>query len=148
VKTVVAWVLALLVVIGTGVGVEACTGGSHRSPSFGTVCGYEPNNLGIVDKVHVPSPDTACPRATATADIGTAAVRAQLAVTIIADTGKKIVVYPSEASADWAYWSVSLPPGSYHAVGWACPWSVGTAFVLRPGQTLQSVMVGRGCWVS
>jgi hypothetical protein len=121
----------------------SCTssGGAARSGSA-TVCGYETLLIGISVFETAPSPDPECPGPSPESG------NPQLAVTITASNGKRYIVYPTDKSRWWAYWSLRLPAGSYKVVGWGCPAANAEVdVVVKPGQTVRSVQAYRGCLV-
>lgn len=138
VKTVGGWMLALLVVIGAGVGVEAGigVGGSGAVVGYqavGKVCGV--TALAGGPKAATGVKDTAllrvCPSGPAR----------QANFSLAVSTGKLFEVSGYQDGG----WYASLPAGTYRAVGRPGCRQPGPPFVVTAGKTLLGVVVWWGC---
>jgi len=134
--------LRILAVLLPVVILASCTSNEtsqSKASTIATVCGHEYVGSGVMAATKPrPAPDANCPGS------GPTSGNSQLAVTITASAGRTYIVYPTNTSGVWGYWSVRLPAGSYEAVGWACRGN-GARFAVKAGETLRSVSAPRGC---
>jgi hypothetical protein len=146
VKVVASWVLALLVVIGAGVGVEAGLG-HGKSSAYGEVCGVvalAPQN-GEGDAAAAATAVVTEPALLHTCPSGQVApwsYGGRPTFVLAASSGRvfKVNTYVSGG------WSAVLPAGTYRTTG-EC-WLPGPQFVVTAGQTVLGIEVvwlcGRG----
>ncbi len=134
-KTVAAWVLALLVVIGVGVAVEAGAGvGNGLSGTLGRVCGVTAPAGGVVAGVQDPSLLHSCPSGASGADDAFKLVNSEGVL-------YQAYRYPQTPTS----WSAILPAGSDKVIDSpGCP-RPGRPFVVTAGRTLLGVVVWFGC---
>jgi hypothetical protein len=137
VKAVASWVLALLVVIGAGVGVEAGLGVGAGQLAYGKVCGVTALAGGAPLAVGVKDPALLreCPSGQPSTERN---------FVLMSSSGR---IFTAHSFGD-AGWSATLPAGTYRPTerpGCSVP---GPPFVVAPGKTLLGVIVWWGCLYS